>query len=91
MGTYRLGIVLLSDNMSSEQMLYSVELSSDADSDYDCVSDEIHNTTLGKSVLNTRRCTVATLRCTTAVDRSTFSPAFRIKAKTAQSFSIDKF
>ena len=49
MGTYRLGIVLLSDDTSSEQVLYSVEMSSDADSDYGCVSHETRNTTFGKS------------------------------------------
>ena len=46
-GTYRLGIVLLSDDTLSEQKLDSVLLSDD------CTSDEIHDTSLlGKSLLN---------------------------------------
>jgi len=41
-GTYRLGIVLLTDDKQSEQMLYNVELSSDADNDV-CVSDQMQS------------------------------------------------
>jgi len=46
LGTYRLGIVLLSDDKLSEQMLYNVKLSYYADSD-DCVSEEMHNFSFG--------------------------------------------
>ena len=45
MGTYRLGIELLSDDMQSEQQLDSVELSSDPS----CMSDEMYHISLGES------------------------------------------
>jgi len=47
-GTYRLGIVLLSDNSLSEQKLLVVDLTSDYHHDYDCLS---YNTTFGIIVL----------------------------------------
>jgi len=43
-GTYRLGIVLLSDNWLSEQRLLVVDLTSDYRHDNDCVS---YDTTFG--------------------------------------------
>jgi len=46
-GTYRLGIVLLSDEMESEHKLLKVELSTQPDKDY-CVSDKMHSFTFGK-------------------------------------------
>jgi len=52
-GTYRLGIALLSDDTLSEQKLYKVEMNFDADSDYECVSDKMHDTTIGKSFFTT--------------------------------------
>jgi len=57
MGTYRLGIVLLSDDTFSEQKLYRVKLSSDYDYDYDdCVFDNVDNTTIrnSKSIVTTQ-------------------------------------
>ena len=55
MGTYRLGIVLLSDDTFSEQKLYRVKLSSDYDYD-DCDFDNVDNTTIrySKSILTTQ-------------------------------------
>jgi len=46
-GTYRLGIVLMSDDILCEQRLHNVELCSSYRHD----SDEAHDTTIGKSPL----------------------------------------
>jgi len=57
MGTYRLGIVLLSADTFSEQKLYRVKLSSDYDYDYDnCAFNNVDNTTFSssKSTLTTQ-------------------------------------